>query len=49
MEVGFSQPLYSVDEGETVEVCVEVFSPDVIDGDVFALLGLSSSLGTASG
>ena len=49
MEVGFSQPLYSVDEGETVEVCVDLFSPEVIDSDLFAVLSLSSSLGTASG
>ena len=49
MEIGFNQTVYSVNEGETAVVCVNLSGPEVIDRKLIAVFAVSTIPGTASG
>ena len=49
MEIGFNRTVYSVNEGETAVVCVNLSGPEVIDSKLIAVFAVSTIPGTASG
>ena len=49
VEIGFNDTVYSVDEGETVVVCVELSGPEVIDDKLISISTISTIPGTATG
>lgn len=49
VEIGFERAVYSVDEGETVLVCVRLTGPEVIDVNLLAFAVIKTVPGTATG
>ena len=49
VEIGFNDTVYSVNEGETVVVCVELSGPEVIDNKLITVSAISTIPGTATG
>lgn len=49
MDVGFDQPLYTVVEGSSVSVCVNLNSPDEIGEGEIVALRIAPGAGTATG
>ena len=48
VEIGFEQAVYSVNEGDTVLVCVRLTGPEVIDSNLGAFAVISTVPGTAT-
>lgn len=48
VEIGFEQAVYSVNEGETVLVCVRLTGPEIIDSSLLAFASISTVPGTAT-
>lgn len=47
--IGLEQTAYTTNEGESVEVCAAIFSPEEIDPNLIAIAMLTAVPGTADG
>lgn len=49
IRIGLEETVYSINEGDTVEVCVAILGPDQISTGLEALATLSATPDTADG